>query len=370
MPSLRRLNCNVLGRGTFLGENPDTIFCAKFLLHNLEHFQAVVDVSIPNSQWPARSPFSDALYNQCPDLQSANIRCSGRDILPILAALSNLRQLRSLSFGMHSSDLEPLNLSILRQVQTAEYRSLRTLYLYGSVPLLTSIVQSIQSPTLEQVDVELYHVSFLDQLDTLLTAMTANVTYKTSIRSLSVAHKRSRHFTQHPTLSVRNLLAFSDLRYIKLLNLVMRLDDDVLHDISRAFPRLDVLSLSIRSIPGYESTATLRGLIPFGEHCPYISSLRLRFPVDVTIIPEVIVPLRYLQGDGTGVTQSHKTPLFLELGNGSALRNPEAVASFFLTVFRQRPLKVEPWPRLGRLTKSWVTLRACLSRMQSSAEGT
>ena len=105
-----------------------------------------------------------------------------------------------------------------------------------------------------------------------------------------------RFFTSHPWRpSYRSLLSFTQLKQLVIefpceSDCSSTIDDDIITDIARAMPRLEVLTLGERQCRAYTG-ATVKGLTTLAYYCPHLSRLRIHFQaatLNTPTIPEVV----------------------------------------------------------------------------------
>ena len=101
-----------------------------------------------------------------------------------------------------------------------------------------------------------------------------------------------RFYTSHPWRpSYRSLLSFTQLKELVIEFSCERgcsstIDDDIITDIARAMPRLQVLNLGKRPCQA-RTGATVKGLTALARYCPHLSRLGIHFQV-ITLDPPMM----------------------------------------------------------------------------------
>ncbi|KAJ6476209.1 hypothetical protein C8R45DRAFT_1216919 [Mycena sanguinolenta] len=90
---------------------------------------------------------------------------------------------------------------------------------------------------------------------------------------------------------LRPLFAFSNLVHVSLSHPVgVDLDDVVVQDMARAWPRIKTLALPPKRSHRIHPRVTLQGIYAFAQHCPHLRVLHLAF--DATVVPKIPVKAR------------------------------------------------------------------------------
>ncbi|KAJ6507476.1 hypothetical protein DFH09DRAFT_281158 [Mycena vulgaris] len=122
------------------------------------------------------------------------------------------------------------------------------------------------------------------------------------------------------------LLTFTNLTEVFLTPAVgFDLDDMAVADLAQAWPHLRKLYLFPSVYLNLPSRITLTGLLPFAQHCPHLSHLKL--PLDASAAP------KWPQGHKAGATRVRQSRLrWLDVLR-SPIENPFLVAGFLSSVF-------------------------------------
>ncbi|KDQ51255.1 hypothetical protein JAAARDRAFT_211219 [Jaapia argillacea MUCL 33604] len=153
----------------------------------------------------------------------------------------------------------------------------------------------------------------LESFASTLTMFMLNATQGMNLRgpqSQSDAHISNEAFVPLLTLHRLQILAL-------VVDVIVRIDDSLLHDMARAWPRMTNLDFSSVRVEEGQPQATLAGLLPFAKNCVHLKSLGLT--IDSGPVPESSVSQNSLRR--------------LVLGRGLRGLEGSIVAPFLSSVF-------------------------------------
>ena len=329
------------------------------ILRSLGHFcSSLQEFSLRGDHdIPWRLSFMNALS------QWVNLRRLTLDRPPSPAAFGYMNRLEYLHISSNSEEPEKLNTPVVLP-------TLRELKFEGNqLNWVTSFLSSIQSSChLETVDIEvnLYEEPVLHPWTKLLKVLGCCNSHTLTSLSVTIAdsdyvypgqdHHHQKCYPNQEAISP--LLALSNLIHLKLRPyLGFDIDDEVLRQMSLAFPHLRSLELGRLTLPWtVSSRITLVGLIPLIVNCPQLHHLGII--IDATTIPDTCIP-----------TSIPNTILkTLEVGR-SRISSPVDVAAFLMDLFPNVTRIVHgwdyPWGGLsGNESEAWDIVGLCMEKFR------
>jgi hypothetical protein len=145
-----------------------------------------------------------------------------------------------------------------------------------------------------------------------------------------------KFYTRRPWRpNYRTLLPFTQLRELEIEfscddDCSSTMDDDIITDIARAMPRLEILQLG-ESPCQTPAGATAKGLVALAHHCPNLTSLIIHFRVDSFNAPPLIAGTRHTE------TTTRRDCALTDIDVGQIPIPEESVLTAALTLVRIFP---------------------------------
>ncbi|KAH7923910.1 hypothetical protein BV22DRAFT_552285 [Leucogyrophana mollusca] len=255
----------------------------------------------------------------------------------VFASMRHLRTLSLYSAGDRQDFVElPLNLppQAFPSLLELHMRNLPSTY-------SLALIRSICSDHLKTVSLSLLNGDAASMLLDLCKALQSKSSWTASLQSLSItgqslsatgAHAiAAPHGGNIPQSTLRLLLPFSNLRHLDLGIKALSINDDIIHDMAKAWPRLQQLCIWGR-VPSHTAIPTLGGLVPLAIHCPYLSSLTLKINA-VDVVSPTALPSTPSESTVLSNEQRPAQTMEFTVDAQSPITDPAKVADFLLSIF-------------------------------------
>ena len=224
------------------------------------------------------------------------------------------------------------------------FPSLRYLIIESDFRTMISLVEAVQSTTLDTLSLTIVHGDDREMvLGELIALISLKRGWESSLKTIIIINRSGLNLVVdeysgpgHPYfLSVEDLLVFSRLQHITLDRLVILLNDTLCEKLAAGWPCLVEFCFNRTSARGLVPVG-LSSLVAFARHCPQLSRLQLGVPWDMTAIPVLDdATLTILSSRPT-----RSTCMLISVGHLSVITNPKAVARFLATMFPRREIKI------------------------------
>ena len=305
--------------------------CLGYVLKDMRHFRFSILGKMP----PIRTLLVDLVteMNNLTHISLQNVVFPP----PVFLHLANLQQLSHMFARIRVQDWSEKTRARLRELRRKAFPTLNRLIIsIDDISLYYDIQDIIQSS--EMTSISLF---INDIVVTELAACIATLPHQpfaAQMRSIEL-HPQLVDESLPPILYAHDLepLLRLDLRSLSIYGCEIAIYDELLHDMSEAWPNIQTLSFSGYSKGICAYSVTLPGLLPLVYNCPALQSLSIQVDASFLALPLPIPEVRPAFG------KEQRSLLTIGVHYGR-ITNPAFVAGFLADCFPQCTRVYSSWP--------------------------